>query len=254
MSAQAPSPTAQATHLGGALRVQVQNPPQTTPNPAPAADPNRPEWLPEKFQSPEDLAAAYAALEKKLGGTPPAPAAQPDPNAPAAPATMDVKDFNKYSDEVLSNGKLSEESYKELEGKGFTRQLVDSYIQGQQAVTDAQVAQVHNAVGGPDAYAAMIDWAANNLSEAEQNAFDGAVNRGNTAEIMLAVQGLKARYDANNRAPQLIGGKPPGANPTEAPYTSTAELVAAMSDVRYNNDPAYRDLVERRLAKSDILG
>jgi len=26
----------------------------------------RPEWLPEKFQSPEDLAKSYAELEKKL--------------------------------------------------------------------------------------------------------------------------------------------------------------------------------------------
>ena len=28
---------------------------------------NRPEWLPEKFNSPEDLANSYANLESKIG-------------------------------------------------------------------------------------------------------------------------------------------------------------------------------------------
>ena len=29
---------------------------------------DRPEWLPEKFGSPEDMAKAYGELESKLGG------------------------------------------------------------------------------------------------------------------------------------------------------------------------------------------
>ena len=28
---------------------------------------NRPEWLPEKFKSAEDMASAYSELEKKMG-------------------------------------------------------------------------------------------------------------------------------------------------------------------------------------------
>ena len=31
---------------------------------------DRPEWLPEKFKSPEDMSKAYAELEKKLGQAP----------------------------------------------------------------------------------------------------------------------------------------------------------------------------------------
>ena len=30
----------------------------------------RPEWLPEKFQNPEDMAQAYLELEQRLGGQP----------------------------------------------------------------------------------------------------------------------------------------------------------------------------------------
>ena len=34
---------------------------------------DRPEWLAEKFKSPEEMAKAYSALEKKLGGYTEAP-------------------------------------------------------------------------------------------------------------------------------------------------------------------------------------
>ena len=31
---------------------------------------DRPEWLPEKFKTPEDMSKAYSELEKKLGQAP----------------------------------------------------------------------------------------------------------------------------------------------------------------------------------------
>lgn len=39
----------------------------TAPAQAPATSSERPEWLPEKYKSPEDLAKAYKELESKLG-------------------------------------------------------------------------------------------------------------------------------------------------------------------------------------------
>ena len=43
----------------------AQNP-EAAPEPAPS-EPDRPDWLPEKFKTPEDLAKSYGELEKKLG-------------------------------------------------------------------------------------------------------------------------------------------------------------------------------------------
>jgi hypothetical protein len=53
---------------------------------------DRPEWLPEKFQSAEDLAKAYAELERKLGQGAAAPESAPAPptETPAAPAEETV--------------------------------------------------------------------------------------------------------------------------------------------------------------------
>jgi hypothetical protein len=55
--------------MGLTLTQTVTTPPTgpTAPATPPAADPNRPAYLPEKFKTAEDLAKAYVELEKKLG-------------------------------------------------------------------------------------------------------------------------------------------------------------------------------------------
>jgi hypothetical protein len=50
--------TTDATHL--------PNPNETAQGLNPAAEPERPEWLPEKFKTPEDMATSYNELQQKL--------------------------------------------------------------------------------------------------------------------------------------------------------------------------------------------
>ncbi len=215
----------------------------------------RPSWLPEKFNSPEDLAASYAELEKKLsGGTEEAPKVEGDN---ALEDARDVVagsglDFDALSTEFLSNGELSEESYTALEGKGFTRDLVDSFIDGQNAKAQLYRADILLAVGGEDTYNDMAVWAAGNLTEAELNAYNDQVDSGNLTAAKMAVAGLKARFVAANGAePQLLNGET-GGDSAEV-FRSTAELTAAMRDPRYKKDAAYRADVERRLSKSSLF-
>jgi len=47
----------------------------------------------------------------------------------------------------------------------------------------------------------------------------------------------------------LVQGKPPS---TGSGFRSQAELVQAMSDPRYDSDPAYRQDVARKLERSNI--
>lgn len=53
-----------------------------TPEPVKTAQ-DRPQWLPEKFKSPEDMAKAYSELEKKQSAAAPKPTAPVAPKAPA---------------------------------------------------------------------------------------------------------------------------------------------------------------------------
>ena len=77
-------------------------------------DSERPEWLPEKFKNPEDLAKAYGELEKKMGE----PSEEGDEAAPSKEA-MSLESLNKYSEEFNEKGELSEDSYSDLEKLGL---------------------------------------------------------------------------------------------------------------------------------------
>jgi len=106
-------------------------------------------------------------------------------------------------------------------------------------------------VGGDKAYKSMLDWAGDNFSKEEVEMYDGVMESGNPNAIFFAVQALQARYnDAVGSDGQLLTGR--GAQNTDDSFRSQAELVAAMSDPRYDRDPAYRADLMRRLENSDV--
>jgi len=57
---------------------------------------SKPEGLPEKFNSVEDLAKSYAELEKKLGGQSQETKEEVDPVAKAQPKTSSIEKIYKY--------------------------------------------------------------------------------------------------------------------------------------------------------------
>lgn len=215
----------------------------------------RPEWLPEKFNSAEDLAKAYSELEKRLGQS------QKTDAVPTEEGTEDKAreaveaagiDFDALSQEYLTSGALSDQSYETLASKGIGREIVDAYIEGQRAVADNLRLQVVSEVGGEDRYTEIVSWAANTMKPSEIAAYNTAVESGDLDTIRLAVSGLQSRFEAAfGSEPKLVNGDT-GQNTGDV-FRSTAELTKAMRDPRYATDPAYRADVERRLAHSNIM-
>ena len=220
-----------------------------------------------KYKNAEDLEAAYLSLQKKLGQEEPdyeesdegyAEEEESDEEvSPYAPATSLI---NEASEEYYANnGQLSEETIEKF-GEMSSQDLVNAYLeiqannpQPQQAATmsDAQVNQVQNAVGGVANYDRVVDWAAQNLSNREIDAFDSVVDTGNPAAIQIAFQGLQSKYDeANGYEGRMLQGRSAGRSGEV--FRSQAELVAAMGDPRYDTDPAYRADVIAKLDQSDL--
>ena len=118
-------------------------------------------------------------------------------------------------------------------------------------MSDAQVNSVMNAAGGEAEYNRIVEWAASNLDNRSIDAFDSVVDSGNPAAINIAFAGLQSRYeDANGYEGRMLSGK--AASSGGDLYRSQAELVAAMSDPRYDTDPAYRADVVEKLNQSDL--
>lgn len=237
-------------------------------NPPPAED--RPEWLPEKFKSAEDMAKAYSELEKKLSSrqptdeTPPQPIekAQDGQEADPATATADQAkeavekaglNFDDLSARYWENGQLDQTDYEALEKSGIPKHLVDQFIAGQEAILTATRMQVFDAVGGEQSYNDMTAWASDNLDKAEIAAYNRAVDSGDMNTAIMAVKGLKARFEAEVGREPSRSVKGGNATAGAASYRSLAEMSKDMSDPRYKTDPAFRRDVERKLANSDIM-
>lgn len=163
-------------------------------------------------------------------------------------ATVPAERLAKFADEFAASGKLSDKSYAELEGLGLPKAYVDTYIAGQVAIAERAQQEVFSSVGGADSYRAMVEWAASNLPADEVNAYNAAVESGDRNQVMFAVRGLQARFQSTREPRTMVGS----GKPASTGFRSSAEIVEAMRDPRYQKDPAYRADVERRLANSNI--
>ena len=229
---------------------------------------SKPEGLPEKFNSVEDLAKSYAELEKKLGGQSQETKEEVDPVAKAQPKTETKTDNNKLDiaekavadagldmsslqQEYSEKGELDAKSYEALEKVGITKQYVDNYIAGQEAIANQQATEIKQTVGGEETYQEMVDWASKNMTEGEKQAYNKAVNSGDMDTVKLAVNALKGQFErANGVEPRLVEGK---AQPSqEQGFLSWAQVTEAMADPRYAKDMAYQNEVKNKLANSNL--
>ena len=164
---------------------------------------------------------------------------------------LDIADFEN---EFISNGSLSEESYKKLGDAGIPKSMVDSYIKGQEAIAQKFIAEVYAIAGGDEGYANMSQWAASNVAEDELKAFNSIMASGKRELITLAVTGMVSRWKAaEGSKPKLTQGRVSGPSRVQG-YASPQEMVKAMQDKRYGKDPAYTRAVEDRVARSNIFG
>ena len=217
-----------------------------------------------KYKSAEELERAYKELEAKLGDQPETAETEPE----AEPEALDLSDnaslITSASDEYYANdGKLSPETLQKFQGMS-SQDLVNAYLEVTKSpnwqaqppaqvedVTDSQINEVKNFAGGDQVYTNMVQWAGANLDAKSIQAFDNIIGSGSLDAIKLAVTGLKSQYDAaNGTEGKMVTGKT--APDRGDVFRSQAELVAAMNDKRYDNDPAYRQDVIEKLDRSDL--
>lgn len=239
-------------------KAEAQGTPPATPAATPEGTPERPEWLPEKFATVEDMAAAYAEMEKKLGAPKdtdgePTPAEAEAAEAAAKAVESAGLDMDALGEKIVKNGDLDAADYEALAKQGISKDMVQNYVSGQQAVADKMVAEMHETVGGEEAFTGLLEWGAENLSADEIASFNETIDTGKPAAVKLALQGLQARQQAQaGTPPNLLGGKRGAQNVGEV-FRSTAEVTKAMGDPRYRTDPAYRADVMAKLGRSNVM-
>ena len=217
-----------------------------------------------KYESAEELEKAYIELQKKLGESndglreedPQGRRREEEVEEQPIDADPLVDLLNEASQEYAQEGKLSEETFEKL-SQMDSKDLLEAYMQIQsnpaqvEDFTAEQVTEIQNFVGGEEQYNGLVSWAAENMPENFVQAFDNLINVGDPDMIKLAVVGMQAAFqEANGYEGRMLSGKP--AQTQQDVFRSQAEVVAAMSDPRYDRDPAYRQDVFAKLERSDL--
>ena len=162
-----------------------------------------------------------------------------------------TSESGEYSKETLDKlSKLSTNDLAKLHLE-WRRDAATKYVPKPPDFTEQNVQELKNIAGGEAKYNDMIKWAQGTLSEQEISMFDEVMESGNPLSAFFAVKALAYRYnDEQGYQGKMLTGNAPKSDGSQ--FRSQAEVVKAMSDPRYERDPAYRLDIMEKLERSNI--
>ena len=220
------------------------------------------QMLAGKFKDAEALEQAYIELQKKLGETDgeELPVSETDETEQEEEVEVSPAQslITEASTMYAETGELTPEVMEQFNSMSSS-DLVNAYMEMQgnlpaassPDLSESEVNQIKNSAGGEEGYQQLMAWSGENLDPSDVEAFDQLVESGNSRLIRLAVSGLRAEMEKSvGFDGELATGRAPS-QPADV-FRSQAEVVEAMSDPRYDKDPAYRQDVFEKLDRSNI--
>lgn len=160
-------------------------------------------------------------------------------------------DFLGAIEEYQNNGELSQKTYEALEKAGYPKEVIQGFVETRKAIDNKYAQDVMNHVGGEKDFRELQTWMKGNLSKAELDAYNEAVNSDNLNAVKLILDGIQAKRVAKQgtRRATLMGNVASKSAPKG--FSGRDEMIKAMSDPRYGIDRAYTISVERKMSLSN---
>ena len=213
-----------------------------------------------KYRDAEELEQAYIELQRKFGSRDQEETTQED-EAPEEESleeeSIDYSFLNRLAEEA-DGGEFTQDTMAALEQMSAS-DIADMFLAYRQESPEPEpayqmssddITEMKGVAGGEQEYGTMISWASQNLSPEEVQVYDSVMDKGDPQAIYFAIQALSYRYkDSVGYEGQMLTGK---AAQSMDVFRSQAEVVRAMGDSRYDNDPAYRQDIFDKLERSNI--
>ena len=211
-----------------------------------------------KYKNAEELEKGYLELQQKLSNK-----EEEEPAEEQAEAVEETEYEETVLDRIWEEATTQEEFSPELTeeiSKMSSTDLANMYLDYRQAnegrepevnrdFSEADIKELKGVVGGEANYANMIDWAQKSLNEQEVKMFDAVMQKGDPLAAFFAVRSLAYAYnDAVGYDGNMVQGKAPRQSNDQ--FRSQQEVVRAMGDPRYDDDPAYRREIMDKLERS----
>ena len=209
-----------------------------------------------KYKNAEELEKGYLELQQKLSNQEEEPAEEEEQGEEGEvegtildqlwdEATSESGEYSQETLDELNNMKVEELAQLHLE---YRNSVQNQQPQGRD-FSEADIKELKGVVGGEANYANMIDWAQKSLNEQEVKMFDAVMQKGDPLAAFFAVRSLAYAYnDAVGYDGNMVQGKAPRQSNDQ--FRSQQEVVRAMADPRYEEDPAYRRDIMEKLDRS----
>ena len=213
-----------------------------------------------KYKNAQDLEQGYIELQKKLGeGEAEEPVAEAEEEEyEGEEGEEDISILDELWEYELNNEEFHEDAVAELQQMDpvdlanlhieYRKQVEEGGV-GAKDFTETEMTELKGVVGGDENYQNMLEWAGANLNQQEIDMFDAVMQRGDALGAFFAIRSLAYRYnDAAGYEGKMLTGNAPKTSGSQ--YRSQQEVIQAMSDPRYESDPAYRKDIMDKLTRS----
>ena len=213
-----------------------------------------------KYKNAQELEQGYIELQKKLGeGEAEEPVAEAEEEEyEGEEGEEDGSILDELWEYEINNEEFHEDAVAELQQMDpvdlanlhieYRRQVEEEGV-GAKDFTEAEMTELKGVVGGDENYQNMLQWAGANLNQQEIDMFDAVMQRGDALGAFFAIRSLAYRYnDAAGYEGKMLTGNAPKTSGSQ--YRSQQEVIQAMSDPRYDSDPAYRKDIMDKLKRS----
>lgn len=165
-------------------------------------------------------------------------------------------EWNTLKGEWEANGEFSKESYEAFEKIGISKEMVDDYVNtkrtANQAVAEQLTNTLANDVGGKENLKQTIEWAANNISKEEKEAYNKAIDSQDPMIIRMFLKDFNRRMiEVNGQEPNLIEGK--DGSGSEGVFRSREEFRKAYTEAGSNERERAKVLEKLRNSKAQGL-
>ena len=173
--------------------------------------------------------------------------------AQAIQSGLPVEVADRIESEYEADGHLSDDSYAKLAKAGYSKGFVDSFIQGQEALSQTYVAKIVAYAGGQDQFDRVLSHLKANspgtvdvlydaIERQDLNAIRSVINLGMASQTKKFGKQPSRTITRRNAAP---AGRV--ATTQVQGFTSQNEMVKAMNDKRYGRDMQYTAEVESKV-------
>ena len=211
-----------------------------------------------KYKNAEELEKGYLELQQKLNTKEEEPAQEEVEEEETTTEEVETNILDQLWEEAGTEEGYTQESLDKLR-KMSVDELAQMHLEYRDSVskeqpqgrdfTETDIKELKGVVGGEENYANMMQWAQGALNEQEIKMFDAVMAKGDPLGAFFAVRSLGYAYnDAVGYDGKMIQGKAPKQSNDQ--FRSQQEVVRAMADPRYDEDPAYRRDIMEKLERS----